>query len=566
VVSLAAEVEEGYGFAKWTGDVDSIADINGASTTITMNGDYTIGADFGIGIYDWYDLDAIRDSLGSSYVLMNDLDSTSAGYAELASPAADQGRGWMPIGYGYWEGGEEYPGQGGWVGEILEETFYGQDHVIRDLFIDRPNKDVVGLFGCVDDGGIVEHLGIVNIEVSGHQHVGGLVGWNRGTVLDCYCSGNMDGDQCVGGLVGNAFGGTVSNSYFAGSVNGHRDVGGLVGSIDSSTVSNSYYNYDEVLINGHNVVTIGALFAKDFEQWQVDEKSLDIDERLSQENGYYVINDVDDFKELLAFGQDTSLRFSLRNDLDLASDPNFFIPYLAGDFDGNGHKISGLSFTFNFVAHVGLFGYVDFGVTINHVGVAVMMITGAYCSGAVAGWNNGNVNNSYSVGNVAGNAHVGGLVGFHGGTVSNSYSICSVTGSGTVGGLVGRNEGTVSNSYSTGGVTGGWMVGGLVGQNWKGTVSNSYSGGSVAGVEYVGGLVGWSNGTVDNSLWNTQTSGQATSAGGTGKTTAAMKSLATFSGAGWNITAVAPGVTNPAYTWNIVEGETYPFLSWQPVS
>jgi hypothetical protein len=44
-----------------------------------------------------------------------------------------------------------------------------------------------------------------------------------------------------------------------------------------------------------------------------------------------------------------------------------------------------------------------------------------------------------------------------------------------------------------------------------------------------------------------------------------MKNIATFSGAAWNIIAVAnPGTRNPAYTWNIANGVTYPFLSWQP--
>ena len=44
------------------------------------------------------------------------------------------------------------------------------------------------------------------------------------------------------------------------------------------------------------------------------------------------------------------------------------------------------------------------------------------------------------------------------------------------------------------------------------------------------------------------------------KTTAEMQNIATF--AGWSIIAVASSETNPAYTWNIVDGETYPFLSW----
>jgi hypothetical protein len=70
-------------------------------------------------------------------------------------------------------------------------------------------------------------------------------------------------------------------------------------------------------------------------------------------------------------------------------------------------------------------------------------------------------------------------------------------------------------------------------------------------------------GTVSNSFWDTQTSGQAISDGGTGRTTAEMQDVATFSGAGWNITTVALNETNLAYIWNIVDDETYPFLSWQ---
>jgi len=97
-------------------------------------------------------------------------------------------------------------------------------------------------------------------------------------------------------------------------------------------------------------------------------------------------------------------------------------------------------------------------------------------------------------------------------------------------------------------------------------VSNSYSIGSVSGNEDVGGLVGRNYGTVHDSFWDTQTSGQATSDGGTGRTTAQMKSITTFSSAGWNVIAVGGyDERDPAYIWNIVNGVTYPFLSWQPV-
>jgi uncharacterized repeat protein (TIGR02543 family) len=46
VVNLVTEAEEGYQFVNWTGDVDSIDNVEAASTTITMNGDYSVTANF----------------------------------------------------------------------------------------------------------------------------------------------------------------------------------------------------------------------------------------------------------------------------------------------------------------------------------------------------------------------------------------------------------------------------------------------------------------------------------------------------------------------------------------
>jgi uncharacterized protein YkwD/preprotein translocase subunit YajC len=46
VVSLAASPASGYQFVNWTGNVGTIANVNAVSTTITMNGDYSITANF----------------------------------------------------------------------------------------------------------------------------------------------------------------------------------------------------------------------------------------------------------------------------------------------------------------------------------------------------------------------------------------------------------------------------------------------------------------------------------------------------------------------------------------
>jgi hypothetical protein len=511
-------------------------------------------------IRTWYDLDAIRNNLGGSYILMSDLDSTTPGYEELASPTANQGKGWQPI--GTYLGPGSYP-FGGFTG-----TFDGQGYEIRDLFIKRPDEHCIGLFGALDAGGVIKDTSTMNItaigdyyvgglvgannqgtvsnsysagSVRGSDQVGGLVGWSTGTVSNSYSTVNVTANTAVGGLVGQNSG-TVSRSYCTGSVSGNVSVGGLVGANWDGTVSNSYYNYDEVLINGENIISIGGLFDRDFEEWLANDKFLDVNERLSQEDDYYVINDVGDFKQLLAFGQDNSLKFRLKNDLDLTDEPNFYIPYLAGEFDGNGHKISNLSFNFGFISQVGLFGYIGSGGKVTKVGVENVNVTSA------SWW-------------------VGGLAGFSAGAVSDSHSSGSVTGNMYVGGLMGANwDVTMSNSYSTSSVNGNEGVGGLVGANWDGIVRNSYSTGNVTGNKYVGGLAGQDMGVghISNSFWDIETSGQATSPGGTGKITAEMQDIATFSGATWNITAVVnPGTRNPAYIWNIVDKETYPFLSWQ---
>ena len=46
VIGLTAEADEDYRFVQWTGDVGAIADVYAASTAITMNGDYSITANF----------------------------------------------------------------------------------------------------------------------------------------------------------------------------------------------------------------------------------------------------------------------------------------------------------------------------------------------------------------------------------------------------------------------------------------------------------------------------------------------------------------------------------------
>jgi filamentous hemagglutinin family protein len=275
-----------------------------------------------------------------------------------------------------------------------------------------------------------------------------------------------------------------------------------------------------------------------------------------------------------------SSSFSLANNIDASGTSVWnsgagFVPIghgttastaFTGTFDGLGHTISNLTINRPATDFVGLFGY-SLLATIQDISLTNINITGQNVVGGLLGYNyGGTVSNSYSTGAVLGTTEVGGLLGGNEGTVSNSYSTSAVSGTTEVGGLLGKNNaaaltGTVTNSYSTGGVSGTSSVGGLLGYNNNGTVSNSYSTGAVSGNDDVGGLVGYndgtvehsyssglvtgnstgglvattgSNGSVSNSFWDINTSGQTGSTGGTGKTTAQMGTESTFTTEGWD--------------------------------
>ncbi len=219
---------------------------------------------------------------------------------------------------------------------------------------------------------------------------------------------------------------------------------------------------------------------------------------------------------------------------------------LTGTFDGQGHEIRDL-FINSPDTPSGLLGFLSEGGIVRNVGVVNVTVAGYNWVGSVVGLNDG-------------------------GTIENCYSTGTVAGHAAVGGLVGRNEyGDISNCYFTGSVSAesSTGIGGLVGQQHpEGAIRNCYCSCSVAGGSFgsgdIGGLVGENyDGPVISSFWDTETSGQATSDGGTGKNTTEMKEITTFSDAGWNIIAVALNETNPVYIWNIVNNITYPFLGWQ---
>ena len=186
-----------------------------------------------------------------------------------------------------------------------------------------------------------------------------------------------------------------------------------------------------------------------------------------------------------------------------------------------------------------------------------------------SGWG-GRMTRCYSATLVSGTAVVGGLVGTNGGDVTQCYSTGSVSGVSDAGGLAGNNSSTggISNCYATGSVSAEWSVRGLLGENSH-KVTFCYSTGAVSGSEIVGGLVGSPNagdylGTIVDSCWDIETSGQTTSAGGTGKTTTEMQTADSFLEAGWDFVGETANGTEDI--WKISEGLGYPRLWWEKYS
>ncbi|HEY8098815.1 MAG TPA: filamentous hemagglutinin N-terminal domain-containing protein, partial [Methylobacter sp.] len=308
---------------------------------------------------------------------------------------------------------------------------------------------------------------------------------------------------------------------------------------------------------------------------------------------YMLVNSVN---QLQAINTNLTGNYALSRDIDASDTVNWnggagFVPIgsFYGTFNGLDHVISDLVINRPSMDYVGLFGVTGDTSQIQDIGLVGGSVSGSTFVGGLAGMNTGAIRNSYALGNVSGNVEIGGLVGRNNslisnsfatgnvsginyigglagvsfaGAISNSYALGNVSGSARIGGLVGQNESSdISNSYATGNVSGtGEYIGGLVGWNNSGTVNNSYSIGSVSGTNfYSGGLVGYSSwgGTVNNSYWDTETSGKATSSAGTGLTTAQMKQQASFSG--WdfsNTWQIAEGVSRPALKVAVVQPVT----------
>ncbi|WP_193317461.1 YDG domain-containing protein [Janthinobacterium violaceinigrum] len=424
-----------------------------------------------------------------------------------------------------------------------------------------------GLLGRIESGGTVDNSYATGNVTGTGNNIGGLVGLSYGPIRNSYATGNVTANSTVGGVVGYNLS-TMTNVYYSGKLTaGGASVGMIVGDNNGGTVTNAYFDKS---LNGAiaaigvtgNAATSNALGLTSAQMLQGSNfAGFNFTSTAGAAGNNWVIvsgdgsingasagtrpmlasewsNTINSTHQLQLMAMNKAASYTLGSSFSAASTAangndvwggTGFIPVgtagsaFTGSLDGTGHIISSLNIAKAGASNVGLFGAIGSGGVVANIGL--------------------------SGGSVAGGTNVGALAGSNAGTISGSFATSGVTSTSTGGGLVGSNTGTVVNSYASGAVSGGGTVGGLVGSN-GGSIATSYANGSVSGVSSVGGLAGANAGSVTGSYWDTQSSSQGTSAGGTAMTTAQMKNLSNYTGAGWEL----------AQMWVVYDGQSAPFL------
>ena len=183
------------------------------------------------------------------------------------------------------------------------------------------------------------------------------------------------------------------------------------------------------------------------------------DSGLEYAKAYYQLDDDIDleYKEWTPIGNSNSIRFK-------------------GNFNGNGHKIIGLS-VYTKTSSAGLFGYIDIDGKVEGLGLNGYVGGSYQRRGGIAGTSYGTIERCYYLGVVDSGtaAYAGGIVGhLDGGKIINCYNTGEIKGGGNVGGITGAalNNGstpcTITNCYNIGKITvdafntdsGGSIVGG----------------------------------------------------------------------------------------------------------
>ncbi len=185
-----------------------------------------------------YYLTDVEDLVKLQDLVNSGIDTTNVTF-ELMADIDMQGINFRGIGTGGTDGNDNT--------KYFKGIFNGNQHIISNLTINT-TEDAVGLFGYIYNC-TIDSVGLENIDITGNQFVGGLVGMsnadiNQGNlsyIKNCYVTGNIKSiSQATGGIVGYASHSLISDSYTNADIIGVNYVGGLAGMIYSVAIQNCY--------------------------------------------------------------------------------------------------------------------------------------------------------------------------------------------------------------------------------------------------------------------------------------------------------------------------------------
>ncbi|MHC4891038.1 MAG: fibronectin type III domain-containing protein, partial [Planctomycetota bacterium] len=419
-------------------------------------------------------------------------------------------------------------------------------------------------------------------DIEGFYYVGGLVGINYGTVTDSYAEGDIEGFYYIGGLVGLNFG-SVSYCYAEGNVGdvrGYLYIGGLVGWNERGTIAYSYSTGD---VYGDEAV--GGLVGNNGYYYYTDMGMVSDCYSTGSVEGFYSVGGLVGYNQSVASVFLNHTVSPITN--NLRNIRNTGIPVSLSDDDMS--DAIPIEFNFNFYAtdfsqvYISSNGFITFLPGQYNGCCQGQQLPDSYNpNGLIAGfWSDlwppgGRV--CYETRGEEGSREF--IIGFYG-----VPHCCSSTASPVTFEII-LHEGTnnIELQYGPASPSSSWHTNTTGIENFNGTdallvaygnvslsydaylitidgepeifggVTKSYSTGSVMGFQNVGGLVGENEGTVYASFWDIETSGQTSSPTGTGLPTAQMQMATTFTDAVWDFTTPV---------WAIDEGVDYPHLWWE---
>ena len=400
--------------------------------------------------------------------------------------------------------------------------------------------------------------------VTGSVRAAGLVATNTGAINNCYSSGLVQGasqSTLLRGLVAtNSNLGATTNSFWNIETSGIVNTAGG-GTGITSALMETQSSFTDAGWDFGATWAISASLNSGFPylQWMTIFPKYAGGEGTS--SNPYRIASLADLIQLSQNSDDWSSHFRMEADIDASSTfTSGFTPIgstnslFSGNFDGNNHRIINLHISLAGQTNVGLFGATSGAAEISNLGlIGENFINGGTNVGSLVGINAGSLESCYSSIRVSGGSHIGGLVGRNNGTITGSYATGNVNASNqNAGGLVGINNGDIIRSYAQGFASAPTRPAGLVAVHSSGTITECYStGGNSNGSN--GGLIASRQGTVSNSVWDTDRSKVLNSSGGTPFNGDQMRSSLEFDNLGWDLS-----------NWNLssaYENEGYPMLS-----